>query len=432
MVALLSSEGTPTVCFPPGRAMGPVRPDGGAVVHAVLEVGAASISLHTLAAVDRAVVRLLERADQRQVAETCRDACSDLEIVLGKLKVQMGVDSLKVGKAVAFLRFLELGGLASRLGKLSIRRRAQAHPDASFVDELCAALDRVGEERIVEASRHFLVVGAVLGEHGEGAPSCGVLVQHDGVLSTTVSPETSHGDNNKVTMLKPLSPKWAQPHSEAAVESTEDASVVESEQDEAMPKQPAAHTPGGVTQQHDDVVALAAGGAITCSSSTSAGTEAKRPLGPLAGNPDAAGSMTDDERSSMAARRWADWDPLSQVSSGHDEESEGSFSCSPPDAGAAGGAVACPANGTKEWSSHDLAAVVTEIQLSLSLKLPSESFSLFLCGNELQVTVQLQARKEATQFVKWNRKAGAVLEQHLLSRFGELGFKSVAFFAIGK
>ena len=142
--------------------------------------------------------------------------------------------------------------------------------------------------------------------------------------------------------------------------------------------------------------------------------------------------MTDEKRSSVAARRWADWDPLSQVSSGHDEESEGSFSCSPPDAGAAGGAVACPVNGTKEWSSHDLAAVVTEIQLSLSLKLPSESFSLFLCGDELQVTVQLQARKEATQFVKWNRKAGAVLEHHLASRFGELGFKSVAFFAIGK
>ncbi|MFM7977675.1 MAG: hypothetical protein ACKPKO_00020, partial [Candidatus Fonsibacter sp.] len=180
VVALLLSEETPAARFPPGGAMGLLRTDGGAVAHAVLEVGAASISLHTVAAVDRAVVRLLERVDQRQEADSCRKACSDLEIVLGRLKVKLGLDSLKVGKAVAFLRLLELGGLASRLGKLSIRRRAQAHPDASFVDELHAALYRVGEERFGEASRQFLEGGAAVVDHDEGSPSCWDLVQYGG------------------------------------------------------------------------------------------------------------------------------------------------------------------------------------------------------------------------------------------------------------
>ena len=111
------------------------------VAHAVFELNGATITLQTLAAVDRMFVRLLQGCPSPP--PPARHACADLEKALFEVSQICGGQHFKVGKAVAFLKAIGLVNHASRLSKLSSRRRAEAHPDACFIEDFTKALAQV-------------------------------------------------------------------------------------------------------------------------------------------------------------------------------------------------------------------------------------------------------------------------------------------------
>ena len=79
------------------------------------------------------------------------------------------------------------------------------------------------------------------------------------------------------------------------------------------------------------------------------------------------------------------------------------------------------------WSSHDLAAVKTEILRGLHrFKLSEESISLHLPADELEICVH--SRRAAQQLMKCFRDSG--MEQQLVARFNHLGFSHAALFVI--
>mmetsp|Transcript_128360 Transcript_128360/g.399509 ORF Transcript_128360/g.399509 Transcript_128360/m.399509 type:complete len:330 (-) Transcript_128360:163-1152(-) len=122
-------------------------------LHGTLEApGGVRLLLHTQAAVDRAIVRVLERADPRPSE---RAPCAEFEMALSAIGQVAGCDELRVGKASALLRALGLTGLSRRLSRLSQRRRGAAHPDAPFLDDLKRAMDTLPPARVSEVVSNF-------------------------------------------------------------------------------------------------------------------------------------------------------------------------------------------------------------------------------------------------------------------------------------
>ena len=127
----------------------------------------------------------------------------------------------------------------------------------------------------------------------------------------------------------------------------------------------------------------------------------------------------DDEVLVPAIARWADCDFESQ---------------SVPSIADAEDGAECginPVNGTSSWTPPELDAVLQEVLRGLvGFKLAAEPVSLFLNGDELEVSAQLHSRRDLQPFARWSQASGAVLGQELATKYARLGVSRVAFFGL--
>ena len=81
---------------------------------------------------------------------------------------------------------------------------------------------------------------------------------------------------------------------------------------------------------------------------------------------------------------------------------------------------------TEQWSSHDLAAVLSDVMLGLShFNVQRESISLHLKNGELEICVSVRTRKAVTQLLGWCKNAGFV--PGFVAKFCHLGVCSACF-----
>ena len=219
--------------------------------------------------------------------------------------------------------------------------------------------------------------------------------------------------------------------------------AIKPEQQEAQPEQPVTDLRLDETLLHDDASTPdVADVGRPCSNDAGPGLEELWPSGQPADKPESAVGVTGGEVEKATAR-WADCDPGTESScscqGSQETMSHADGGSSGPQTSALGAALPVGTdavqsmeseNGNKcftLWSSHDLAAVKTEILRGLHrFKLSEECISLHLTADELEICVH--SRKAATQLVKCFRDSG--IEQQLVAGFNHLGFIHAAFFVV--